>query len=59
MFLFCHVYYDRSLMYFQDEIGGEADRDQEGRQTDMLLRGQIGNLIDLLRMAGSLLAAGS
>ena len=45
-------------MYFQDEIGGEADRDQEGRQTDML-QGQIGNLIDLLRMAGSLLAAGS
>ena len=59
MFLFCHVHYDRSLMYFQDEIGGEADRDQEGRQTDMLLRGQIGNLIDLLKMAGSLLAAGS
>ena len=58
MFLFRHVHYDRSLMYFQDEIGGEADRDQEGRQTDMLL-GQIGNLIDLLRMAGSLLAAGS
>ena len=46
-------------MYFQDEIGGEADRDQEGRQTAMLLSGQIGNLIDLLKMAGSLLAAGS
>ena len=59
MFLFCHVHYDRSLMYFQDEIGGEADRDQEGRQTAMLLPGQIGNLIGLLRMAGSLLAAGS
>ena len=56
MFSFCHVHYGSSLMYFQGEIGGEED--QEVQQMDLLL-GQIGNLIDLLKMAGSLLAAGS
>ena len=43
-------------MYFQGVVDGEED--QEVQQMD-LLQGQIGNLIDLLKMAGSLLAAGS